>query len=292
MTRTPPWASTQVRAAGPGRFTAEVSAVWDLAVVPQGGVIAAIAARAMEAALDNGQHLRSIHGVFASPVPSGPLEIDVEVLRSGRSVSQALADVRAPGADHGFHALAAFGHDRAGPGTPFVGIEAPVVPPPEDCPRFRDGPPAEVDWPVRPPFPFWAEVLDGRAALGHAPWDPEPRGAAENASWMRFDQPPHDGAGAFDELALLVVADMMPGSVFEVMPYRPDESSWFAPSIDLTVHLRSVPSGEWIFTHNIAHWLEDGYASAECRIWDLHAEHGPQLCAWATQVMLFSERRR
>ncbi|MFM7615983.1 MAG: thioesterase family protein [Actinomycetes bacterium] len=292
MTGSDPWASTQVRAAGPGRFTADLAPAWDLAVVPQGGVIAAIAARAMEAALDNGQHLRSIHGVFASPVPSGPLEIGVEVLRAGRSASQALADVRAPGADHGFHALAAFGHDRTGPGAPFVGLEPPDVAPPEDCPRFRDGPPPEVDWPTNPPFPFWAEVLEGRAALGHPPWDPAPRGAAENASWMRFDHPPLDATGGFDELALLVVADMMPGSVFEVMPYRPDGSAWFAPSIDLTVHLRTVPSGEWILTHNVAHWLGDGYASAECRIWDLHADGGPQLCAWATQVMLFSEQRR
>lgn len=292
MTGSDPWASTQVRADGPGRFTADLSAVWDLAVVPQGGVVAAVAARAMEATLGNDQHLRSIHGVFASPVPSGVLEIDVEVLRAGRSASQALAVIRPPGADHGFHALAAFGLDRAGPGAPFVELEPPIVPPPEDCPRFRDGPPTEVDWPVHPPFPFWAEVLEGRAALGHAPWDPGPRGPAENATWMRFDRPPLDESGAFDELALLVVADMMPGAVFEVMPYRPDESSWFAPSIDLTVHLRTVPSGDWILTHNVAHWLDDGYASAECRIWDLHGDHGPQLCAWATQVMLFSEQRR
>ena len=123
---------------------------------------------------------------------------------------QARVDVRAPGAEHGFHALAAFGHDRSAPGDPFVALTPPDVPHPWDQPSFRDGPPPEVDWPSGPQFPFWTEAIEGRPALGHAPWDPTPRTDAENGSWMRFEHPPRTDDGAFDELA---------GACLEVQPY-------------------------------------------------------------------------
>jgi len=88
-----PWESTFVTRAGEGRYSATISPSWNLALAPQGGVVAAIAARAMEAELGTGQLLRSFHGVFASPVPVGPVDVDVHVIRSGRSISQVQATV-------------------------------------------------------------------------------------------------------------------------------------------------------------------------------------------------------
>src|SRR4029077_17176071 len=132
-------------------------------------VVAAIAARAMEAELGAGQLLRSFHGVFASPVPVGAVEIDVDVIRAGRSISQMHATVRAGGADAGFTALAAFGHER--PGFGYTELRMPSVPGPEDCVSYRDPPPPESGMPDEPTFPFWKEVIEGRPALGHAPWD-------------------------------------------------------------------------------------------------------------------------
>jgi hypothetical protein len=43
---------------GEGRYSATISPSWNLAVAAQGGVVAAIAARAMEAELGTGQSLR------------------------------------------------------------------------------------------------------------------------------------------------------------------------------------------------------------------------------------------
>jgi acyl-CoA thioesterase len=267
-----------------GIYAATISPAWSLVVAPQGGVVAAIAARAMQAELGARQPLRSFHGVFASPVPVGAVEIEVRVIRSGRSISQAQAIVRGVGAETGFTALAAFGNER--PGFAYTESLMPDVPGPADCVSYRDPPPAESGMPDEPLFPFWREVIEGRPALGHAPWDPSPRRAAEVATWFRFEHFPGDEHGRFDPLALLVAADMMPSAVFEKLGSA--ETGWFAPSVDLTVHLADVPTGAWILNHNRAHYAADGYASAEAALWDPDGRNGPTLLAWATQIMFFT----
>ena len=284
MHRSNPWGSTWVSALGDGRYSGAIAPAWNLAMAPQGGVVAAIAARAMEAELGTGQLLRSFHGVFAAPVSVGPVEVEANVIRTGRSMSQVRAEVRSAGADSGLVALAAFGHER--PGFGYTDLAMPVVPPPHECVSYRDPPPPESGMPDGPRFAFWTDVLEGRPALGHAPWDPSERGAAEVATWFRFEHPPADEQGSFDRLALLVAADMMPSAVFEKV--GTSENGWFAPSVDLTVHLVDVPTGDWILNHNRAHYAGDGYASAECALWDAEAPGGPRLVAWATQIMFFT----
>ena len=280
-----PWESTVVTRVREGRYSTTISPSWNLAVAAQGGVVAAIAARAMEAELGTGQSLRSFHGVFASPVPVGPVEVEVGVIRSGRSISQVQASIRSVGAPAGFTALAAFGQER--PGFSYTELEMPLVPPPEECGSFRDPPPPESDLPNEPFFEFWREVIEGRPALGHASWDTSERDTAEVATWIKFEHLPTDENGQFDQLALLVAADMMPAAVFEKV--EPTERDWFSPSVDLTVHLNDMPTGPWILNHNQAHFANDGYASAEVALWDPHAPEGPILLAWATQVMFFTQ---
>ena len=77
------WESTDVETLGDGAYRARIGPEWVLAMVPQGGLLAAIGARAMAAELETELPLRAIHGVFASPVPHGPVEAGVRVLRRG-----------------------------------------------------------------------------------------------------------------------------------------------------------------------------------------------------------------
>jgi hypothetical protein len=128
-----------VEALGGGAYRATIGPEWVLAMVPQGGVLAAIGARAMAAELETDLPLRAIHGVFASPVPDGPVDVRARVLRRGRSVSQASVDVTAPGAESGYTAVAVFGGDRAG--FSFTELAMPDVPGPDGQPSFRDPPP-------------------------------------------------------------------------------------------------------------------------------------------------------
>lgn len=60
-------------AAGPrgagGRYHATIGEAWNLRPIPQGGIVSAIALRAMTAELeDPGQRLRTLHTTFAAQV--------------------------------------------------------------------------------------------------------------------------------------------------------------------------------------------------------------------------------
>lgn len=286
-----PWAATSVTAAGDGRYTATIGPEWVLVVAPQGGVLAAVAARAMAAELgeladagDPVQNLRSLHGVFASPVPAGPVVVDVQVLRRGRSVSQVQATLRAVDAKAGFTALAVFGGSREG--FAFTELTYPEVPDPEGLRSFRDPLPPEAGDIEMEPVPFWQEVLEGRPALGTPFWDPSPRERAESAQWFRFDRAPIGPDGRLDPYSAFVIADVMPNAVFEKV--NPTESRWFAPSTDLTVHLFGAGTPGWILAHYKAHFAGDGYASVDAALWDPRGTDGPELLAYATQQMLFT----
>ena len=125
------WADLEVRAdAEPaGAVHGEIAERWMLVVVPQGGAVAVLAARAMAAELAvPEQTLRTFSAVFAGQVAVGPVEIDVTVLRRGRSMSQLTATVRNPGADAGLTAIAVFGEPRRG--FAFTELEPPTCPGP------------------------------------------------------------------------------------------------------------------------------------------------------------------
>jgi acyl-CoA thioesterase len=267
-----------VEPVGDGRYRATLDHDWDLVPLPQGGIIVSFGLRAAAAELhDVEAELRASTTVFAGQVAAGDLEIEVEVLRRGRSASQASVSVRNAGAAAGIRTLAVFGSRRRGP--TFVDVRMPSVPPPDECRSYREPPPPDFEsFGVRP---FWQRV-EGRAALGHAPWeDYEPEGS-EVATWIRFDDPPLLDDGALDPLGVLTLADRMPGCVGEMV--GPDREPWFAPSADLTVHLFEPARTKWLLAHDRARWADDGWASAESTLWD---ENGT-LVAYATQMMIFT----
>jgi acyl-CoA thioesterase len=263
---------------GGGRYHAVLSDQWNAPVLPHGGVVTSLALRAMVAELDTpDESLRSVTTVFAAQVPPGPVDIDVTVLRRGRTMSQALATVRPVGAESGHTAVAVFGGSR--PGFEFTDVTCPVVAPPEQCPSFRDPLPEGVTGFA--PASFWDRV-ESRPAVGHAPWDVWEPTSSERVYWYRFDDPPVDSAGEWDRLALVTLCDTMPGAVGERM--GPGLPPWFGPSADLTVHILGSASSPWLLGHNRARHAGDGYASVEMELWD----PARGLVAYSTQMMFFS----
>lgn len=289
-----------------------MSSGWNCPTVPQGGLMSALVARAMmlelglgdasdirpdgedgedgeEADADsigpggggndssNGMTLRSLTTVYAAAVPSGPVTIDVEVLRRGRSMSQAMATVHGLDDDAGHTTVAVFGRPR--PGFEFTDLVMPDVPDPDDCPSFRDPLPEGVEM-NGPPFAFW-DMVEGRPALGHAPWETYEPTSSDNAMWYRLDDSPRRADGTLDPLALVVYGDTMPGSVRERM--GPGHPEWYPPSADLTVHLLRQPRSEWILGHSRARHSGDGYASLEMRLWD----PAVGLVAHSSQIMYY-----
>jgi len=277
---------TAVERVDAGRYRGVIDPVWNLRPLPQGGIVTVMALRAMEAELaDPGQTLRTLHTTFAAQVAHGPVAIDVEVLRRGRSMSQLRGEIRNEGADRGHLTTAIFGRPRKG--FAFTDLAVPAgVPHPDDCPSFRDPPPEGV--PTFDPMPFWDEKLEGRAGIGTPPWEDAPRTTSQRAAWYRFEDPPRREDGAMDPLAAIVVADTMPGAVGERVG-RSDEM-WFSPSVDLTVHLTGEWRSQWLLGANTARWAGDGYASVDMALWDLgdDCRGEPHLVAYATQLCLFT----
>ena len=278
--------TVNVRSAGERRYLAELGERWNLRPLPQGGIITAIAVRAMEMELAHDEQTpRTLHTTFAAQVTHGSLEVDVEVLRAGRSMSQVRAEVRNAGAARGHLTTCVFGATRVG--FDFTDLRPPdEIPDPLSCRSFRDPPPPGV--PVFEPMPFWAELVEGRPVLGHAPWDDYVPDRAERAMWYRFEDPPMLDDGRLDPLALIVLADTMPGAVGEIVG-RSDRA-WFAPSVDLTVHLLDDCRSSWVLAHNRARFAGDGYASSDMALWDCGEDGAatPRLVAYATQLFLFT----
>ena len=269
------------RTGAPGSYVAELSDIWNCPTVPHGGLVTATALRAIETELDlPEQSLRSATNVFASQVQPGPAEIDVTILRRGRSISQATATVRNPGEEAGHMVVAVYGIDRIG--FEFTDVTMPEVPQPAECPSFRDPPPEGFERRVH--MNFWDQI-DGRPALGNAPWDDTVRTSSDCAAWHRFDEPPMLDDGRLDPLALVTLCDTMPGSVGQRMGRI--DTPWAPPSCDLTVHLLGDARSEWVLAHNRARRCTDGYASLEIYLWEPSGE----LVAYGTQMMymLFPE---
>lgn len=277
--------ATSVEPTGDGSYVAHLDERWNLRPLPQGGIISAIAVRAMEIELAHDEQTpRTLHTTFAAQVAHGPLEIEVEVLRPGRSMSQLRAEVRNQATQRGHLTTCVFGAPRTG--FDFTDLRPPdEIPDPAGCPSFRD--PQPEGTPAFEPMAFWTQLVEGRSVLGHAPWDDYEPDRAERVMWYRFDDDPVVD-GRLDPLALIVLADTMPGAVGEKVG-RSDRP-WFAPSIDLTVHFLDQCRSSWVLAHNRARFAGDGYTSADMALWDCgdDGQSTPRLVAYATQMFLFT----
>jgi acyl-CoA thioesterase len=277
------WEDLDLEDLGDGRFTTSISDTWMLAVAPQGGAVAAIAVRAMERVLGiPEQSLRTLTVMFAGVVRAGAVEVDAQVVRRGRSMSQLRATVRNPDAEAGLTAIAAFGAPRRG--FEFTELAMPVVTAAADLRGYRDPIPDDVDFEFDgDPWPFWERILECRPAISRAPWEPFEEGPAEVAHWYRLDHPPLAADGSLDVTGLIVMGDTMPGPVGQKL--GPQDPQWFAPSVDFTFHALGNARPGWLLAHQKARHAGGGYASVESALWD---PTGPTLVGYCTQMMLFT----
>ncbi len=270
-------ADTAVRSleASPGWYVADLPPNWDYRT-PSGGVLMTVALRAMQAELrDPELRICSATTLFCSPVPAGPLEIQVAVLRHGGAAAQvraALSSTLAPGP--GLEVSATFARRREG--FDFTDAQPPDVPTPDAAQELSETVPFAK---VRPPF---FENLDSRLALGDDWWQgPWQGGEARYARWLRYRVPQRLDGGLLDPLALCPLADTMPPAV--VQKLGPGFKPFVAPSLDLTVHFLDDTPREWLLVVAHCRRATKGYATADVEIWD----DEKRLLAFGTQVMIF-----
>jgi acyl-CoA thioesterase len=237
---------TAVTPLGGGRYAADVSDGW-LIQNPNGGYLAAILVRAVLAEVaDPARRLRSITLHYLRPGQVGPCEVHVMIERAGRGMTTATARLVQGGKD-ALLAIVALGVDRDGPAHDDHPM--PAVPPPEELPR-RDA--AGVPMTFRHRF-------DTRTAFGPEPFSGTFADEAVTGGWIRFADDE-----AFDDVALVLLCDAWPPAAFAIA-----ELPVGVPTIDLTVHLRHVPSPEadWALVRFRTSVIADGYLEEDGEVW-------------------------
>lgn len=266
----------------PGWYVACLDDGWSY-LTPSGGVLMSVAMRAMAAELNDSSFLPvSANTLFCSPVPAGPLEVRVEVIRAGGAAAQlraALSSTTRPGP--GLEVSATFARRRKGHDV--LGLQPPSFPKPEQCPEAGNVPRIAAG---RTPRAFF-DNFDMRLAHGSRIWEPSGWHGddARWACWYRYKAPQRLTCGSFDPFAIPPIADTMPGALAN---YLGPEKRFFAPSLDLTVHFIEATDAQWFLVDSRCQRAWDGYATADADIWD---DTG-RLVARTTQTMILRDPAR
>lgn len=250
---------TAVAPLGAGRHRGLVSPGYSIGPYPNGGYLLAIAVRALAAEVAPPDPL-AVSAHYVSPSVNGePFDVEVDVVRAGRSHATAQARCSQDGAER-MRVLATFG-DLGRLEGPTVELGSPPdLPPLEAClggPR-RDGGRQNAPMPnglVAAIRDRWDARLDPRTV----PWlaGGEPSGRGEVAGYGRFA----DGREP-DTLAMVLIADAFPPAVFDLAP-----SAW-VPTLEFTVHIRARPAAGWLRCRFTTRHLRSGYLEEDGEVWD------------------------
>lgn len=250
---------TAVAAAEDGAFDCRLDPRWWIVAGPNGGYVAAILVRALEAAAGQERPLRSLTVHYLRPPAAGPARVFVETERQGRSVTFLRARMEQ---DRKPCALALAVLAGAHEGLELDDAQAPRVPGPEEI--------GHVEVPEQAP-PL-ASNFDSRPAIGALPFS----GAREalTGGWLRFAEPE-----PLDAAALVAMTDAWLPATFTTVD-RPIA----VPTLDLTVHLRTGerrPPG-WVLARYRTRLAHEGYLEEDA---ELFAEDG-ELLAQSRQLAL------
>lgn len=236
-------------------------------VLHGGSLLETVVTRALTATAH--PHPLAVSAQFVARADIGPAVVEVEPVRDGRSVGSLRARLQQAGRPKVDVLLSAGTLPGADVAPYRVDAEPPPLPPPDECVRSTMPPGAPRNGIV--------EQLDIRldprtAGFLHG----EPGGGAEVRAWVR------SAAGREpDPLLLLIVADALPPVTFELgLP------GW-VPTVELTVHLRAVPSPGWLRCVQRATVVHGGWLDEECQVWD----SAGRLVAQARQLAAYREPR-
>ncbi len=232
---------------GDGQYIATVHDGWDIGGNANGGYLMAIAGRAMADAVGRPPLTLTAH--YLRPAPAGDCDIDVSLVRSGRRLATATATLSIGGKPT-LQLLGSFGEQV--PGGPSRQMEGPVdLPDWDDCAL----PPTPTDG----PRPALMERINVRMRPGDEGFRRgEPSGRAEMSGWFALAD-----AERVDAIGLLLVADAFPPPVFNTgLPV-----AW-APTVELTVHVRGVPAPGPLRCSFRSRFVHDGLLDEEGEVWD------------------------
>jgi len=246
--------ASAVESLGGGRYGATLDPGWVIGSKPHGGYLLAVLTRAAvaEAAIGAAADLpdpAAVSAHYLSAPDPGPAEITVEVLRQGRTASQARATLYA-GGRRCVEALVTCG--KLAPSAPawWAGVTVPDLPPEQDCPPLPASDP-------RFTVPVFGEVevrLDPATAGFGAD---RPAMAGEIRGWARMAPTPPD------PYAVLVALDILPPAPFDL-----GLTGAWVPTMELTAYLRALPADGPLRVRQRARVVADGRVDEDCHVWD------------------------
>ncbi|MDX6197820.1 MAG: hypothetical protein QOJ79_971 [Actinomycetota bacterium] len=225
----------------------ELDASWSIGSKPHGGyLLSTMAGLALE---DDHPHPMAISAHYVQSPDAGPATVEVERLRTGRSV--AASRIRLSQDSLRVEALLTAGRLSPDADITWSTGQPPQLPAVEDCPRapaegptgLRVGQLDHCELRIDPATAMWAVGA--------------PSGHAEVRAWIRRD----DGNDP-SVLDLLVFADALPPVTFDL-----GLMGW-VPTLELTVLVRALPAPGWIRAVQKARLLQDGWLDEECELWD------------------------
>lgn len=233
-------------AAGALVYDTAIAPGWDIAGNANGGYLMAVAGRAMADAA--GRPPLSLTAHYLAPGRPGPATVDVEVHRAGRRTATIGASLRGESGEV-LRLLGTFAELRE-EGPAAIEAAPPELPPIGAC--IRVVPPAEMSG--------FGDRVDMYVHPDDAGFrNGQPRGTAEIRGWFEFvDQSPVDALG------LLVAADAFPPVVFNRGEFP---ISW-APTLELTVHLRAVPAPGPLRCRFSSRFMQAGMFEEDGELWD------------------------
>lgn len=254
---------SSVRPLGDGTYEGSLAGRWWIGRAPNGGYLAAVMLRALEAALgDPGRAPRTVTVHYLTPPKEGPVTVACRVERAGRALSTLSARMH-QGDQLVALALAAFSEPWPAD-TELDHAAPPDVPPPEalEAPSWE-----------RPRF---AENFDTRHALGTTPFS----GTADalTGGWIRLNEPQ-----IADDVFVMMLADAWPPAVFQIV-----EGFFPVPTVELTVHFRAAlplagaTAEDFHLVRFQTRLIHDGFLEEDGEIWNRDG----QLLAQSRQLAL------
>ncbi len=241
--------------ATPGAYVCDVPVGWGQGRAAYGGLAGAYLIRAAELFMGPERAIRSFNLVFVGPLKTGPAEVQVEVLRSGGSLTH--LEVRL--FNEGELATAAYvacGAERES-GASAMQVQAPAMAPVE----------TGRELPYMPGMmPEFMRFMEMRWTVTSLPFTGSERGHVQG--WVR------PRAGATPGLPLLVgLMDAWPPPVWSLMDglARGSSVNWhvnFAPA----AHAPTDRSGAWYFWDSHLTFAQGGYSDMECSLWSEQGE--------------------
>ncbi|AZT93242.1 MAG: thioesterase family protein [Brevibacterium aurantiacum] len=232
-------------------FTADIDGDWSVAGAVNGGYLLSVAGLALRNNSAKAPDPLVLSTYYLGPSQGGRAEITTRLIREGRSSATFAVDL-SQNTEPKITALATMGNLAALPDDVATTAIPPELPDPDQCINVAEAPGDFIE--SAPLMKRYDMRLDPETA-GFAAGRPSGRGLLQG--WIRLA----DGT-APDALSLLAFLDAFPPVMFDLGRFN------WAPTMELTAHLRAEPAPGWIraklYTRNIA----GGMFEEDCELWD------------------------